>query len=336
MKIFGVGDAMNTNENLTDCRQRANHGDISAMRELGCELRAEAERNYSEAFKWFIKAANFGDASAFLIVGDMCRFGQGTPRDTIKALDCYKKVANDFSVNIFERQDAVSRIAHTYENDLANGAKAVRWLKRLIRLGQPAARFKIAEIFRDGRGLAPSGEKAVYHFTHIINDETLPDGLRYSAALEVGKIFHAGKIIERNDKIALQCFKIAACADKTIAAESLIYIAEICSDETDPNVEKVKVLSAAVEAGSHRATRILSDIFRDGKFGVNQNYERALELLSKDIGNDFSIIDKIIALRKSATIYRELDPAKADELSREAERLSRDWTRNFDVLQTNA
>ncbi len=326
---------MNTNENLTDCRQRANHGDISAMRELGFELRNEAERNYSEAFKWFIKAANFGDASALLIVGDMCRFGQGTPRSPQKALDCYKKVANNSGVNLLARREAVSRIAHTYENDLANGAKAVRWLKRLIRLGQPAARFKIAEIYRDGRGLAPSGEKAVYHFTQIINDETLPDDLRYSAALEVGKIFHAGKIIERNDKIALQCFKIAACADKPISAESLIYIAEICSDETDPNVEKVEVLSAAAEAGSHRATRILSDIFRDGKFGVNQNYERALELLAKDIANDFSIVDKIIALRKSATIYRELDPAKADELSREAERLSRDWTRNFDVLQTN-
>ena len=93
---------MKTNENLTDCRQRANHGDISAMRELGFELRNEAERNYSEAFKWFIKAANFGDASAFLIVGDMCRFGQGTPRDPIKALDCYKKVANNSGVNILE------------------------------------------------------------------------------------------------------------------------------------------------------------------------------------------------------------------------------------------
>ena len=322
MKIFRVGDAMNTNENLTDCRQRANHGDISAMRELGFELRNEAERNYSEAFKWFIKAANFGDASAFLIVGDMCRFGQGTPRDTIKALDCYKKVANNSSVNLLAQQEAVSRIAHTYENDFANGAKAVRWLKRLIRLGQPAARFKIAEIYRDGRGLAPSGEKAVYHFTQIINDETLSDTLRYSAALEVGKIFHAGKIIERNDKIALQCFKIAACAYKPISAESLIYIAEICSDKTESTDDKtVEVLSAASEAGSHRATRILSDIFRDGKFGVNQNYERALELLAKDIANDFSIVDKIIALRKSATIYRELDPAKADELSRKAARL---------------
>ena len=322
MKIFRVGDAMNTNENLTDCRQRANHGDISAMRELGFELRNEAERNYSEAFKWFIKAANFGDASAFLIVGDMCRFGQGTPRDTIKALDCYKKVANNSGVNLLAQQEAVSRIAPTYENDLADGENAVHWLKRLIRLGQPAARFKIAEIYRDGRGLAPSGEKAVYHFTQIINDETLSDDLRYSAALEVGKIFHAGKIIERNDKITLRCFKIAACADKLISAESLIYIAEICSDETESTDDKtVEVLSAAAEAGSHKATRILSDIFRDGKFGVKKNIKLALELLAKEAANDFSIVDKIIALRKSATIYRELDPAKADELSRKAARL---------------
>ena len=112
MKIFGVGDTMKmTNENLTDCRQRANHGDISAMRELGNFLRDEAERNFSEAFKWFIKAANFGDAGAFLLVGDMCRFGQGTPKNPLKALDCYKKVANNSRVNLSDRQDAESRIA---------------------------------------------------------------------------------------------------------------------------------------------------------------------------------------------------------------------------------
>ena len=324
---------MKTNENLTDCRQRANHGDISAMRELGFFLRNEAERNYSEAFKWFIKAANFGDASAFLIVGDMCRFGQGTPRNPQKALECYEKVALNRRVDIFQRQDAASRIAHTYENDLADGENAVRWLKILIRLGQPAARFKIAEIFRDGRGLAPSGEKAVSHFTHIINDENLPDDLRYSAALEVGKIFRTGTVVERNEKIALKYFKIAARADEPISREACLAIAEICGSSA--NVDNlIQALTTAANSDSHKATRILSDIFRDGKFGVKKNIKLALELLAKEAANDLSISDKIIALRKSAMIYRELDPAKADELSREAERLSNAWTQNIDRLQT--
>ena len=325
---------MNANENLIDCRQRANHGDIFAMRDLGLSLCDEAEQKFSEAFKWFIKAANFGDATAFLLVGDMCRFGQGTPRDPIKALECYKKVANDFSVNILDRKDAVIRIAHTYENDLSDGARAVRWLKRLIRLGDDSARFKIAEIFRDGRGLEPSGEKAVENFTHIINDETLPENLRCSAALEVGKIFHAGKIVERDDKIAFEHFKIAIGGDEAISREACLYIAEICtsSDNVD---DLIKALTVASNADGHKTTRILSDIFRDGKFGVKKNLTLALEILSKDAANSFSLIDQIIALRKSAEIYREFDVAKSDELSREAERLSREWTKNFDVLQTD-
>lgn len=322
-----------TNDSLSDFRQRANHGDISAMRELGNFLRDEAERNFSEAFKWFIKAANFGDAGAFLLVGDMCRFGQGTPKNPLKAVECYEKVANNRSVDILDRQDAANRIAHTYENDLADGENAVRWLKILIRLGQPAARFKIAEIYRDGRGLVPSGEKAVSHFTHIVKDETLPDDLRYLAAFEVGKMFHAGKIVERNEKIALKYFKIAARGTESISREAYLTVAEICG--AGSNLDKlIQTLTAASDAGSHKATRILSDIFRDGKYAVKKNSKRALELLAKEAKNSFSLLDQIIALRKSAEIYREIDRDKADEFSREAERLSRTWTKNFDVLQT--
>ncbi|MBR3747927.1 MAG: sel1 repeat family protein [Selenomonadaceae bacterium] len=210
-----------TNEQLIDCRRRANHGDISAMRELGNFLRDEAERNFSEAFKWFIKAANFGDAGAFLLVGDMCRFGQGTPKNPLKALDCYKKVANNSRVNLSDRQDAESRIAE-------------------------------------------------------IVDE-----------------IHGRKV------------------DDLIAA-----------------------LTLANESDSHTAARILADIFHEGKFGVKKNSELALKILATDAVNAFSLRDQIIALRKSAEIYREFDRDKADEFSREAERLSHTWTKNFDALQT--
>ncbi len=322
-----------TNEQLIDCRRRANHGDISAMRELAFSLRNEAERKLSEAFKWFIKAANFGDAWSFLLVGDMCRFGQGTPRDPLKAVECYKEVANNHGVDILNRQDAANRIAHTYEIDLADGENAVRWLKILIRLGQPAARFKIAEIYRDGRGLEPSGKKAVSHFTHMIKDETLPDDLRRSAAFEVGKMFGTGTAVERNEKLALKYFKMAAGGDEPISREACLAVAEIYGANSNVN-NLIRTLTAASDAGSHRATRILSDIFRDGKFGVKKNPKRALEILAKDVANGFSLIDQIIALRKSAEIYREFDSDKAAELSREAERLSRTWTKNFDVLQT--
>ena len=110
-------------ERIILLRKWANEGDVNSMRELAFALRHGhgTEKNLPEAFKWYFKAATLGDSESILAVAEMFREGLGTPVDTTKAVEYYKKIFNDRHAHICDRRNAASRIADIYEqaNDVA-------------------------------------------------------------------------------------------------------------------------------------------------------------------------------------------------------------------------
>lgn len=327
-------------ERIILLRTRANAGDVNSMRELAFALRHGhgTEKNLPEAFKWYFKAATFGDSESILAVAEMFREGLGTPADTTKAVEYYKKIFNDRHAHICDRRIAASRIADIYEQ-ANDGAQALLWLKQLNFLGKVEARFKIAEIFRDGCGnVQPDGERAIACLKEILDDETLLQVERCSAAFELGKIFHAGTAVERDDKTAIKFFTLATEAGIPLSRDANIAIAEIYFDGADVD-NALKFLSAASDAGSRKATWLLAEIYRDGKFGVKQNSERALAVLRKVAAEKFDVLNKVIALRKSAEIFSKglgvpVDKKKADELYREASELNKKWFHALNNIQS--
>ena len=86
----------------------------------------------------------------------------------------------------------------------------IKWLKKSALFGDIDARFRIAEIYRDGKYIEPSGEDALKWFNAILNDKNVPNAERYSAALEIAQIFHNGTIVPRSDTEAVKYFKLLA------------------------------------------------------------------------------------------------------------------------------
>ena len=220
-------------------------------------------------------------------------------------------------------------------NTCPDGYKAIKYFEKV-------GDFKsIAEIYRDGRFMEPSGADAIDWFTKILKDKTLPDHERYSAAFEIAKIFHEGKGVPRSDSEAVKYFKLSAKAGTVTARVAYNNLAKIYSksDELTPNIGMVlHWLKKAAEVGSRRATWILAKVFRDGKFGVRQNGTKALEILQDGASNPFDIINKVAAMRMIAEIYDKglgipEDKEKAADLYQEATSINEEWMQTINALQ---
>lgn len=183
----------------------------------------------------------------------------------------------------------------------------------------------------------------IARLTKILNDKNLPNNERYSAAFEIAKILHEGKIVPRSDTASIKYFALSAKAGIVTARVAYNTLAKIYfGDGFNPNIEMVlHWLKKAVDAGSNEATWTLAKIFRDGKFGVPQNGEKALEILRVPASKDFDAINKTTALRMIAEIHDKglgvpVDKEKAAELYREAESISAKWIYAINRLQARA
>jgi len=54
-----------------------------------------AKRDYDEAFKWFMKAANKGDSGAYVALADMYKCGHSVKKDYTEAVKWYRKAAEN-------------------------------------------------------------------------------------------------------------------------------------------------------------------------------------------------------------------------------------------------
>ena len=108
-------------------RRRAEAGDPDAQYEMGClfyEGRGGVRRDYSEAFRWYMKAAAQGHNSGLCDAGYCHRNGHGVEQDFAAAFRLYMKAAQQGCPT------GAYWVAHAYEHGEgvpADIAQAVRW-----------------------------------------------------------------------------------------------------------------------------------------------------------------------------------------------------------------
>ena len=330
-------------ERMKYYRQAAAHGNLTAMKELAYFLRYAKgiEQNCVESFQWYLRAASFNDVDAILNAAEMYAAGIGTAQNLPNALELYKKIANSKLFEKIDRKFAAKKIAYIYKKFFNDGRMVIKWLKKSVILGDTDARFEIAEIYRDGNFIESSGENAIKWFTEILNDKNLPNAERYSAAFEIAKMFYTGKAVPRSDTEAVKYFKLSAKANVVTARRAYNILAKIyyTSKEIAPNIGMVlHWLKKAVDVGSRQAMWIAAKIYRDGKFGVRQNGEKALEILRESAEQNFDTVNKVSAMRMIAEMYDKglalpEDKQKAAKLYQESDLISGEWIQAINNLQ---
>ena len=329
-------------ERMKYYRQAAAHGNLTAMKELAYFLRhgKGIKQNCREAFQWYLRAASFNDVDAILKVAEM--YAEiGTAQNLPKALELYKKIANSNLYEKIDRKYSAKKIAYIYEKFFNDGRMMIKWLKKSALLGDTDAQFKIAEIYRDGKFIESSGEDALKWFTAILNDKNLSNEERYSAAFEIAQMFHKGKAVARSDTEAVKYFKLSTKANVVTARSAYTNLAKIycTSKEIAPNIGMaLHWLKKAIEVGSRQAMWIVAKIYRDGKFGVRQNGEKALEILCETAKQNFDTVNKVSAMRMIAEMYDKglaipEDKQKAAKIYQESDLISSEWIQAINNLQ---
>lgn len=273
-------------------------GSSDAMIELGNLYRhgEGVPKSAKRAFNLYMQAANLGNAHGMNLVGVLYSNGEGVKASDEKSYEWCRKAAEagnaagmyNLAYNYFEGE--------IVEQDTATG---LEWLMRAAEGGYPDAMYEAAGIYSE-RG----DDKKAFEF---MLKATQTGHVR--ASNELGVMYYEGIGVEKNLRLALNCFEGAALFDdldailnlaryythiekNTALAARFYNEAAALGDEDALNelgdlyfVDKdyenaVKVFQTSAEKGSTYAMRALSFMYAES-VGVEENLALAFDLIER-------------------------------------------------------
>ena len=131
------------------------HGNKGAANGLGEVYEQTEEPDYKEAFQWYRKGAELGDAQAAF---NACRFMAqglgGVPSNYSEARHLCTEAAEGGSAR--NRSWGEYGLGRIYEDGLGTSPhydKAAEWYRKSAELGNPASQLRIADLYATGKGV---------------------------------------------------------------------------------------------------------------------------------------------------------------------------------------
>ena len=106
-------------------------------------LRYYDNGNYTEAVKWFRKAAERGDADAQFMLGTFYENGEGVPQDDREAVKWYRKAVEQ---GLAAAQYNLGSCYYQGEGVPKDYTEAVKWYRKAAKQGQTDAQKRLREL----------------------------------------------------------------------------------------------------------------------------------------------------------------------------------------------
>jgi membrane associated rhomboid family serine protease len=124
--------------------------DVAQLKSAALRYRKglDVKVNAQEAIKWYIKAADLGDAEAQYDLGDIFEHGEGVPTDMPTAIAWYTKGAEQ------GESLAQDRLARIYENGSGvprDMREAIKWYRKAAEQGEILDQYRLGELYSEGR-----------------------------------------------------------------------------------------------------------------------------------------------------------------------------------------
>ena len=147
------------------------------------------------------QAAERGDASAQFKLGEMCRRGDGVPRDDVEAVSWYRKAA--------EQGDAKAQadLGFMYDRGLGvqqDDAEAVRWYREAAEQGWAYGQANLGVMFATGRGMRRDDAEAVRWYRKAAEQGWA------SAQTNLGRMYEQGRGVPQDECEAVCWYRKAA------------------------------------------------------------------------------------------------------------------------------
>lgn len=196
-------------------RQAAEQGHVKAQVRLGWLyfLKQEGvDQDLVESTKWFLKAAENGDAGAQDELGDAYYNGRGTDENLAEAIKWYEKAAaqdNNFS------QFSLGRIYYYGEGIKKEKGTAFSWYMKSAQGGNVYAKAMLGYMYQQGDGVQKNIPEAIKWNESVINDPlygklNLEGGPSNIARINLASIYGKGDGIPKDARKAFQFQKQAA------------------------------------------------------------------------------------------------------------------------------
>ena len=155
------------------------------------------------AFEKAKEAAEKGDASAQLRLGEMYDNGDGIPKDGAEAFNWYKKAAAQGNSTA---QFDLGLSYHDGDGVAKNYAEAIRWYRKSAEQGEAAAQYNLGLMFDKGEGVSSDPAEAIgwYHKAALQGDT--------SAQVNLGYMYSNGQGVPKDEVEGLAWTYIAAAS----------------------------------------------------------------------------------------------------------------------------
>ena len=235
MYLFGYGVPRDYSEAVKWFRKAAEQGNVDALNNLGVAYRdgQGVPQDYAEAVKWFLKAAQKGSQIAPASLGALYANGQGVPRDFAEAVKWFRVGAE--LGNAWAQYDL--GVAH-YEGKgvRQDYAKSVAWFRRAAEQGFAEAQNNLGHMYKDGLGVRKDLSEAAKWIGRAAEQ-----GNPFSQSA-LGLLYEKGQGVPRNNILALKWLTIAASAGHK---ESVLYVGELSKRMNPGEIAEAQKLANA-------------------------------------------------------------------------------------------
>lgn len=232
--------------------------------------------NYKNAFSFWLKAANQGNASAQFNLGTLYENGEGISQDYSKAFEWYQKAANQGNV------DALFNLGSMYYNGngvAQNYKKALEWWQKAANHGDSDAQYWLGTMYENGEGVAQNFDKSFELFQKSANQG------HADAQYALGKIYLEGDGERQYYDEALEWFQKAANNGHANAQYILgtMYLGGI-GVAKNKNMG-MEWLAKSADNGNCYAMNSLGWYYLIGE-GIDKDFQKAELLFKKSIENN--------------------------------------------------
>jgi TPR repeat protein len=109
--------------------------------------------DYTEAARWWRKAAEHGNSDAQAHLGHTCYHGQGVPKDLVEAADWFRKAAQRGDVRDADAQEKLG-LAYCSGDGIEQAyAEAAGWFHKAADQGYASTQFNLSGMYYYGHGV---------------------------------------------------------------------------------------------------------------------------------------------------------------------------------------
>ncbi len=214
------------------------------------------EQNYEEAARWYLRAAERGDARAQTSLGYMYYSGRGVEQDHEEAVWWYRRAAEQ---GYARAQNSLGTIYKKGEGVVADAVEAASWYRRAASQGYVSAQYNLGHSYYRGHGVDQDCEEAVRWYGRAAEQGDA------RAQTQLGYMYYGGCGVERDREEAVRWFRRAA-EQGHARAETNLGAAYIRGDGVIPDaVEAASWYHKAAVRGFGPAQYSLGTMYRDGE-----------------------------------------------------------------------